>query len=225
MDESDLSEGFDSDSSPDSTKGSDGSETGSEKSDEEAEAAFDMETDSDMNSQESRSDLEDIEDDPDAEGGGQARSMRNGDRETLGPVEGEGRLADSKSPGITKTEPLEPVANGPGSLGTSDASIASNLQAMSTQLFQTKRCFRLAPTFSNVLLKPNCEPPAQKEAVDSKPCVNGDVEKPGMAEQGKRIRFLNQHGQRVYRAFPVSGLWPGSVFPELHGDRERKKTS
>ncbi|KAL8183945.1 UNVERIFIED_CONTAM: Protein smg5 [Gekko kuhli] len=183
VDESDLSEGFDSDSSPDSTKGSDGSETGSEKSDEEAEAAFDMETDSDMNSQESRSDLEDIEDEPDAEGGGQARSMRNGDQEILGSVEGEGRLVDSKSPGIAKTEPLEPVANGPGSLGTSDASIASNLQAMSTQLFQTKRCFRLAPTFSNVLLKPNCEPPAQKEAVNSKPCVNGDVEKPGMAEQ------------------------------------------
>ncbi|XP_015266286.1 PREDICTED: protein SMG5 [Gekko japonicus] len=183
VDESDLSEGFDSDSSPDSTKGSDGSETGSEKSDEEAEAAFDMETDSDMNSQESRSDLEDIEDEPDAEGGGQARSMRNGDQENLSSVEGEGKLVDSKSPGITKTEPLEPVANGPSSLGTSDASIASNLQAMSTQLFQTKRCFRLAPTFSNVLLKPNCEPPAQKEAANSKPCVNGDVEKPGMAEQ------------------------------------------
>nr|XP_056708770.1 nonsense-mediated mRNA decay factor SMG5 [Euleptes europaea] len=183
VDESDLSEGFDSDSSPDSTKGSDGSETGSEKSDEEAEAAFDMETDSDMNSQESRSDLEDIEDEPDAEGGGRTRSMRNGDRETLGSVEGEGRLVDSKGPGVTKTEPLEPVANGPGSLGASDASIASNLQAMSTQLFQTKRCFRLAPTFSNVLLKPNCEPPAQKEVADSKPCVNGDVEKPGVAEQ------------------------------------------
>ncbi|XP_077183135.1 nonsense-mediated mRNA decay factor SMG5 [Paroedura picta] len=183
VDESDLSEGFDSDSSPDSTKGSNGSETGSEKSDEEAEAAFDMETDSDMNSQESRSDLEDIEDEPDAEGGGQARNMRNGDREAFGPVGGEGRLVDSKSPGIAKAEPVEPVANGPGSLGTSDASIASNLQAMSTQLFQTKRCFRLAPTFSNVLLKPSCEPPAQKEVADSKPCVNGDVEKSGVAEQ------------------------------------------
>ncbi|XP_048369906.1 nonsense-mediated mRNA decay factor SMG5 [Sphaerodactylus townsendi] len=183
VDESDLSEGFDSDSSPDSTKGSDGSETGSEKSDEEAEAAFDMETDSDMNSQESRSDLEDIEDEPDAEGGGQARSVRSEDGETSGSVEGEGRLADSKGPGVPKTEPSEPVANGPGSLGTSDASIASNLQAMSTQLFQTKRCFRLAPTFSNVLLKPNCEPPIQKEVADSKPCVNGDLEKPGVAEQ------------------------------------------
>ncbi|XP_054847117.1 nonsense-mediated mRNA decay factor SMG5 [Eublepharis macularius] len=183
VDESDLSEGFDSDSSPGSTKGSDGSETGSEKSDEEAEAAFDMETDSDMNSQESRSDLEDIEDEPDADGGGPARSMRNGDREPLGSVESEGRPVDSKSPGIPKTEPLEPVANGPGSLGTSDASIASNLQAMSTQLFQTKRCFRLAPTFSNVLLKPSCGPPSQKEAVDSKPCINGDIERPSMAEQ------------------------------------------
>nr|XP_034953676.1 protein SMG5 [Zootoca vivipara] len=186
VDESDLSEGFDSDSSPDSTKGSDGSESGSEKSDEEAEAAFDVETDSDMNSQESRSDLEDMEDEPDAEGGSQAKGMKNGAPEALDSAEGDvGRLVDLKSPGIAKTEPLlePPVANGPGLLGASDASIASNLQAMSTQLFQTKRCFRLAPTFSNVLLKPNCEQPAPKEATDSKPCVNGDVEKSKMTEQ------------------------------------------
>ncbi|XP_042295694.1 protein SMG5 [Sceloporus undulatus] len=181
VDESDLSEGFDSDSSPDSTKGSDGSETGSEKSDEEAETAFDVETDSDMNSQESRSDLEDMEDEPEADGSGQARPMKNGAREALGGESG-GRLVDLKSPGVAKTEAPEPVANGPGSLGTSDASIASNLQAMSTQLFQTKRCFRLAPTFSNVLLKPNCDLPAQKEEAGSKPCVNGDVDKPSVAE-------------------------------------------
>lgn len=184
VDESDLSEGFDSDSSPDSTKGSNGSETGSEKSDEEAEAAFDVETDSDMNSQESRSDLEDMEDESDAEGGGRARGLRNGAREASDPAEGEGgRLVDSRSPGMAKTEALEPVANGPGSLGASHASIASNLQAMSTQLFQTKRCFRLAPTFSNVLLKPNCELPAPKEVADSKPFVNGGVEKSDVAEQ------------------------------------------
>uniref|UniRef100_A0A8B9VGB0 Nonsense-mediated mRNA decay factor n=1 Tax=Anas zonorhyncha TaxID=75864 RepID=A0A8B9VGB0_9AVES len=141
VDESDLSEGFDSDSSQGSTKGSDGSESGSEKSDEEAEAAFDVETDSDMNSQESRSDLEDMEDEPDS------------------------------------------AVNGPVSLSTNDASIASNLQAMSTQLFQTKRCFRLAPTFSNILLKPNCEPAVLKDGLDNKPCVNGDLEKPSLAEQ------------------------------------------
>uniref|UniRef100_A0A8C5RZS1 SMG5 nonsense mediated mRNA decay factor n=1 Tax=Laticauda laticaudata TaxID=8630 RepID=A0A8C5RZS1_LATLA len=154
LDESDLSEGFDSDSSPESTKASGASETGSEKSDEEAEAAFDMESDSDMNSQESRSDLEDMEEEEaEAEGGnGQPRDF----------LASEG----------------EPVANGPGSLGGSEASIASNLQAMSTQLFQTKRCFRLAPTFSNVLLKPGCGLPAPKEAAgDGKPCVNGDVER------------------------------------------------
>ncbi|XP_053134220.1 nonsense-mediated mRNA decay factor SMG5 [Hemicordylus capensis] len=185
VDESDLSEGFDSDSSPDSTKGSDGSETGSEKSDEEAEAAFDVETDSDMNSQESRSDLEDMEDEPEGDGGGHPGGMRNGAREASDSAEGdEGRLADSKSPGVAKADAPEPVANGPGSLGPSDASIASNLQAMSTQLFQTKRCFRLAPTFSNVLLKPNCEAPAQKEAGGGKPCVNGGVvEKSDGAEQ------------------------------------------
>uniref|UniRef100_A0A8C8B215 Nonsense-mediated mRNA decay factor n=1 Tax=Otus sunia TaxID=257818 RepID=A0A8C8B215_9STRI len=155
VDESDLSEGFDSDSSQGSIKGSDGSESGSEKSDEEAEAAFDVETDSDMNSQESRSDLEDMEDDG---------------------------LGDSKSPSISKTEAPDPAVNGPASLSTNDASIASNLQAMSTQLFQTKRCFRLAPTFSNILLKPNSESPILKDGIESKPCVNGDLEKPSLAD-------------------------------------------
>uniref|UniRef100_U3IS12 Nonsense-mediated mRNA decay factor n=1 Tax=Anas platyrhynchos platyrhynchos TaxID=8840 RepID=U3IS12_ANAPP len=157
VDESDLSEGFDSDSSQGSTKGSDGSESGSEKSDEEAEAAFDVETDSDMNSQESRSDLEDMEDEPGEEGSSRGKS---------GPKE----TPDS-------------AVNGPVSLSTNDASIASNLQAMSTQLFQTKRCFRLAPTFSNILLKPNCEPAVLKDGLDTKPCVNGDLEKPSLAEQ------------------------------------------
>ncbi|XP_050768220.1 nonsense-mediated mRNA decay factor SMG5 isoform X3 [Gymnogyps californianus] len=160
VDESDLSEGFDSDSSQGSIKGSDGSESGSEKSDEEAEAAFDVETDSDMNSQESRSDLEDMEDEPGEEGSGQGKS---------GPKEALKNCVD----GI----------NGPASLSTNDASIASNLQAMSTQLFQTKRCFRLAPTFSNILLKPNSEPPVLKDGIESKPCVNGDLEKPSLAEQ------------------------------------------
>ncbi|XP_062367173.1 nonsense-mediated mRNA decay factor SMG5 isoform X3 [Cinclus cinclus] len=155
-DESDLSEGFDSDSSQSSIKGSDGSESGSEKSDEEAEAAFDVETDSDMNSQESRSDLEDMEDEPGEEGSSQGKS---------GPKEA-----------------LENF-NGPASLSTNDASIASNLQAMSTQLFQTKRCFRLAPTFTNILLKPSSEPAALKDGIESKPCVNGDLEKPSLAEQ------------------------------------------
>uniref|UniRef100_A0A3P9M8R1 Nonsense-mediated mRNA decay factor n=1 Tax=Oryzias latipes TaxID=8090 RepID=A0A3P9M8R1_ORYLA len=99
-DESDLSEGFESDEEEDHEE--DGSE------EEEGGTAFDVETDSDMNSQESRSDLEDIEDAENSE----ARDM------------------------------------------PSDASISSNLQAMSSQLFQTKRCFRLAPTFSNMLLRP-----------------------------------------------------------------------
>ncbi|XP_059574762.1 nonsense-mediated mRNA decay factor SMG5 [Alligator mississippiensis] len=183
VDESDLSEGFDSDSSHDSAKGSDGSESGSEKSDEEAEAAFDVETDSDMNSQESRSDLEDMEDEPGEEGGGRTRSAKSRAKEALkNCVEGSG-LGDSKNPGNPKTENPDPAANGPGSVGTNEASIASNLQAMSTQLFQTKRCFRLAPTFSNVLLKPTSGTTALKEGVGSKPCINGDVNKPDLVEQ------------------------------------------
>ncbi|XP_067425507.1 nonsense-mediated mRNA decay factor SMG5 [Emydura macquarii macquarii] len=183
VDESDLSEGFDSDSTQGSTKGSDGSESGSEKSDEEVETAFDVETDSDMNSQESRSDLEDMEDEPGEEGGGRTKSTKNGAKEALkNCMEGSG-LVDSKNPSVTKAENSDSAVNGPGSMSTNEASIASNLQAMSTQLFQTKRCFRLAPTFSNVLVKPTHEPAALKEAVDSKPCVNGDVEKPGFAGQ------------------------------------------
>ncbi|KAJ7416546.1 Protein SMG5 [Willisornis vidua] len=180
VDESDLSEGFDSDSSQGSIKGSDGSESGSEKSDEEAEAAFDVETDSDMNSQESRSDLEDMEDEPGEEGSGRGKGEP---KEALkNCVDGSG-LGDSRSSSISKTEAADAAVNGPASLGTNDASIASNLQAMSTQLFQTKRCFRLAPTFSNILLKPNSEPPALKDGIENKPCVNGDLEKPSLAEQ------------------------------------------
>ncbi|KAM9368492.1 nonsense-mediated mRNA decay factor SMG5 isoform 2-T2 [Phaethornis superciliosus] len=178
VDESDLSEGFDSDSSQGSTKGSDGSESGSEKSDEEAEAAFDVETDSDMNSQESRSDLEDMEEEPGEEGSGRGKS---GPKEPFkNCVDGSG-LEDSKN--LSKIEAPDPAVNGPVPLSTTEASIASNLQAMSTQLFQTKRCFRLAPTFSNILLKPNSEAPILKDGLESKPCVNGDLEKPSLAEQ------------------------------------------
>uniref|UniRef100_A0A8D3EF30 Nonsense-mediated mRNA decay factor n=1 Tax=Scophthalmus maximus TaxID=52904 RepID=A0A8D3EF30_SCOMX len=128
-DESDLSEGFESeeDEEDDEEKRAPGEEgswgSGSEEEEEEGGTAFDVETDSDMNSQESRSDLEDIED------------TENSDN-----LEGQ---RDGNTP---------PTTNGP--LVPSDASISSNLQAMSSQLFQAKRCFRLAPTFSNMLLRP-----------------------------------------------------------------------
>uniref|UniRef100_A0A8C9TIX9 Nonsense-mediated mRNA decay factor n=1 Tax=Scleropages formosus TaxID=113540 RepID=A0A8C9TIX9_SCLFO len=97
-DDSDLSEGFE-------RNWASGSED-EEEEEEEGGTAFDMETDSDMNSQESRSDLEDMED------------------------------SDSLH----------------------QEHITSNLQAMSSQLFQAKRCFRLAPTFSNMLLHPQPAP-------------------------------------------------------------------
>ncbi|XP_071970707.1 nonsense-mediated mRNA decay factor SMG5 isoform X3 [Engystomops pustulosus] len=162
VDESDLSEGFDSDSSHGSAKGSDISESASEKSDEEA--AFDIESDSDMNSQESRSDLEDMEEEP----GEEAKNSRAVSRtpEEIKPVSS------------AKADAQEPV-NGP-SATTSEASIASNLQAMSTQMFQTKRCFRLAPTFTNVFVKPEPIPPSTKEP---EPLVNGEVEKTNLMEQ------------------------------------------
>uniref|UniRef100_A0A3Q1CMV9 Nonsense-mediated mRNA decay factor n=1 Tax=Amphiprion ocellaris TaxID=80972 RepID=A0A3Q1CMV9_AMPOC len=125
-DESDLSEGFESedDEEEDEERRSRGSwGSGSEEEEEEGGTAFDVETDSDMNSQESRSDLEDIED---TENSDNLEGQRDGD--------------------------TPPTTNGP--LAPSDSSISSNLQAMSSQLFQAKRCFRLAPTFSNMLLRP-----------------------------------------------------------------------
>lgn len=143
-DDSDLSEGFESDSSHDSAQASDGSDSGSDKSLEGRGTAFDAETDSEMNSQESRSDLEDMEDE-------------------------EGTRSPALEPPQARSEVPDSL-NGP--LGPNDA---SNLQAMSTQMFQTKRCFRLAPTFSNLLLQPTTEP----NSVDShRSCVNGDVDKP-----------------------------------------------
>uniref|UniRef100_A0A3B3CNH4 SMG5 nonsense mediated mRNA decay factor n=1 Tax=Oryzias melastigma TaxID=30732 RepID=A0A3B3CNH4_ORYME len=111
-----------------------------EEEEEEGGTAFDVETDSDMNSQESRSDLEDIEDAETSE----AREHQEEEEEEEHPKEeGGGGDADGDLP---------PNPNGPSM--PSDASISSNLQAMSSQLFQTKRCFRLAPTFSNMLLRP-----------------------------------------------------------------------
>uniref|UniRef100_A0A8C7YAQ6 Nonsense-mediated mRNA decay factor n=1 Tax=Oryzias sinensis TaxID=183150 RepID=A0A8C7YAQ6_9TELE len=170
-DESDLSEGFESDEEEDheeerqgradSTGGNSmgspvnpssvkketkrdplGEEViwGSGSEEEEGGTAFDVETDSDMNSQESRSDLEDIED---AENSEVREHQEEEEEEEHAKDGGGGGDADGDLP---------PNSNGPSM--PSDASISSNLQAMSSQLFQTKRCFRLAPTFSNMLLRP-----------------------------------------------------------------------
>uniref|UniRef100_A0A673B666 Nonsense-mediated mRNA decay factor n=1 Tax=Sphaeramia orbicularis TaxID=375764 RepID=A0A673B666_9TELE len=128
-DESDLSEGFESEEDEDDDEerrdplGEEGSWGSGSEEEEEGGTAFDVETDSDMNSQESRSDLEDMED---TENSDHLERERDGD--------------------------TPPTTNGP--LLPSDPSISTNLQAMSSQLFQAKRCFRLAPTFSNVLLRP-----------------------------------------------------------------------
>ncbi|CAB1333386.1 unnamed protein product, partial [Coregonus sp. 'balchen'] len=92
-----------------------------------------------MNSQESRSDLEDIED---------SEILENSDTPPRGEQQPEDEQADPRGDGDTP-----PATNGP--LLPSDPSISSNLQAMSSQLFQAKRCFRLAPTFSNMLLRPH----------------------------------------------------------------------
>lgn len=148
-DDSDLSEGFDSDSSHDSARASEGSDSGSDKSLEAGGTAFDAETDSEMNSQESRSDLEDMGDE-------------------------EGTRSPALEPPRARPEAPEAV-NGP--VGPSEASIASSLRAMSTQMFQPKRCFRLAPSFSSLGL-----PPSEPRS----PCVNGDVDKPTDPGTGPR---------------------------------------
>ncbi|KAL6462237.1 hypothetical protein MHYP_G00286590 [Metynnis hypsauchen] len=172
-DESDLSEGFESDEEeeeehggatdglgvcrpPTNSLGKEGQsregawESGSEE-EEEGGTAFDVETDSDMNSQESRSDLEDMED---TESPAQEQQQQEEDEEEHQPQQ--------QPPQDERSTP--PVSNGP--LLSSDPSISSNLQAMSSQLFQAKRCFRLAPTFSNVLLSP---PSASNPAPDTDP--------------------------------------------------------
>lgn len=185
-DESDLSEGFESEDEEDDEEDAKGSaeltgassaqspanpcvlrkevkrealvgqaswDSGSEE-DEDGGTAFDVETDSDMNSQESRSDLEDIEDTENSEHtDSQAKEQHEDD------------AVQSRAERVSKDSDTPPTTNGP--LMPSDPSISSNLQAMSSQLFQAKRCFRLAPTFSNVLLRPQfspssgCSTPAQ----------------------------------------------------------------
>ncbi|XP_056141944.1 nonsense-mediated mRNA decay factor SMG5 [Lampris incognitus] len=117
---------------------------GSGSEEEEGGTAFDVETDSDMNSQESRSDLEDMDDTENSDNHeSRARDPQDYEEDEERPKE-EGGEQDGSTP---------PITNGP-LLPCSDPSISSNLQAMSSQLFQSKRCFRLAPTFSNVLLRP-----------------------------------------------------------------------
>uniref|UniRef100_A0A4W5PCK0 Nonsense-mediated mRNA decay factor n=1 Tax=Hucho hucho TaxID=62062 RepID=A0A4W5PCK0_9TELE len=118
-------------------------ESGSEE-DEEGGTAFDVETDSDMNSQESRSDLEDIED---------SETQENLDTPPRGEVQPGEDDEEQADPREDRDGDTPPATNGP--VLPSDPSISSNLQAMSSQLFQAKRCFRLAPTFSNVLLRPH----------------------------------------------------------------------
>ncbi|XP_019066150.1 protein SMG5 isoform X5 [Fukomys damarensis] len=187
-DDSDLSEGFESDSSRDSARASEGSDSGSDKSLEGGGTAFDAETDSEMNSQESRSDLEDMEDE-------------------------EGTRSPALEPPRARSEAPDSL-NGP--LGPSEASIASNLQAMSTQMFQTKRCFRLAPTFSNLLLQP---PTAPQALAGCRPCVNGDADKPSepASEEGSESEGSESSGrscqnerslQEKLRVLTAEGLLP-----------------
>uniref|UniRef100_A0A3B4G6U2 Nonsense-mediated mRNA decay factor n=1 Tax=Pundamilia nyererei TaxID=303518 RepID=A0A3B4G6U2_9CICH len=124
--------------------GEEGSWGSGSEEEEEGGTAFDVETDSDMNSQESRSDLEDIEDTENSENSeGHAREHQDDEDEDQ----------PKEDPGERDTTDTPPTTNGP--LMSSDSSISSNLQAMSSQLFQAKRCFRLAPTFSNMLLRPH----------------------------------------------------------------------
>uniref|UniRef100_A0A8C9TUR5 Nonsense-mediated mRNA decay factor n=1 Tax=Scleropages formosus TaxID=113540 RepID=A0A8C9TUR5_SCLFO len=131
-DDSDLSEGFESNEEDDDEEGG----PDEEEEEEEGGTAFDMETDSDMNSQESRSDLEDMED---------SDSLHQEQPQSSPPP-----------PPLREEGFTPPTTNGP--LLPNDPSITSNLQAMSSQLFQAKRCFRLAPTFSNMLLHPQPAP-------------------------------------------------------------------
>ncbi|XP_056457273.1 nonsense-mediated mRNA decay factor SMG5 isoform X2 [Gadus chalcogrammus] len=123
--------------------------TGSEEEEEEEEGgtAFDVETDSDMNSQESRSDLEDMEEAESSEPP-EGRPRPQGPRDH---GEGHGAEEQKRQEGGGDTPP---ATNGPLLPGNDASIISSNLQAMSSQLFQAKRSFRLAPTFSNMLLRP-----------------------------------------------------------------------
>ncbi len=160
-DESDLSEGFESDEEEDEEGGGpvdglgaarvqmnssgregqrgplpeDGSwETGSEE--DEGGTAFDVETDSDMNSQESRSDLEDMED---AEHAPQQHQAT-----TRGDEQPQPSREENSTP---------PVTNGP--IASNDASISSNLQAHVLSALPSQTLLSdFAPTFSNVLLRP-----------------------------------------------------------------------
>ncbi|NIG61043.1 Protein SMG5 [Pontoporia blainvillei] len=130
--------------------------------------AFDAKTDSEMKSQESRSDLEDKEDE-------------------------EGTWSPALEPPWARSEASESFS---GPLDPSEASTASNLQAMSTQMLQTKCCFQLAPTFSNLLLQPTAEAPT---LASPRPCVRGDVDKPSepASEEGSESEGSESNSGRA----------------------------
>lgn len=174
---------------------------GSGSEEEEGGTAFDIETDSDMNSQESRSDLEDME-------------------EAEKPENIEGQVSVHRDEERDGYQPKEKGSDTNGPLAHSDSSISSNLQAMSSQLFQAKRCFRLAPTFSNMLLRPQASssspnpnlaedsaPPSQ-ETPPPPPQVSPCDLNPGTAngtnENGNVLfSFLNDSQQRGGRPIPI----------------------
>lgn len=170
---------------------------GSGSEEEEGGTAFDLETDSDMNSQESRSDLEDME-------------------EAEKPENAEGQVPVQREEEGDGCQPKEKGSETNGPLAHSDSSISSNLQAMSSQLFQAKRCFRLAPTFSNMLLRPQASssspnpnlaedsaPPSQETPPPPQvsPCELNPSAANGTNENGSVLfLFLNDSQQRERRA-------------------------
>ncbi|XP_062394729.1 nonsense-mediated mRNA decay factor SMG5 [Sardina pilchardus] len=143
-----------------------------EEEEEEGGTAFDVETDSDMNSQESRSDLEDIDEgngvheegeNEDEDGDGDEEDLRHQQQQQQQQQEQPQQQPPSPPREEGSASPV--VTNGP--LLSADPSISSNLQAMSSQLFQAKRHFRLAPTFSNVMLRPQNTPSPTPDSVPS----------------------------------------------------------
>ncbi|KAJ0066685.1 hypothetical protein NL108_017875 [Boleophthalmus pectinirostris] len=143
-------------------------DSGSE--DEDGGTAFDVETDSDMNSQESRSDLEDMEE----------------SSERRSPHQREEQVKNQ--PQAQREEP-PPTANGP--LTHPDPSISSNLQAMSSQLFQAKRCFRLAPTFSIQLLKSPGTPAPKAPTTTTPHRARPPSQEPTPPQEGEGVGTAN----------------------------------
>ncbi|XP_061414382.1 nonsense-mediated mRNA decay factor SMG5 isoform X1 [Lethenteron reissneri] len=215
--ESDLSEDFDSDDDGDEggdrgdgeSEGASNSEFCLQEEDEEVAAAFGSDSESDMNSQESRSDLDDVDGEDDEEEEEEAEDKEEDEvdnekeekkkilkvsEEVQRTKEVEGQAEGTKEGDCTKQESpqIDTVAQNGALTATEEVNLGTI--ASSLQMFQSRRSYRLAPAFepSTVSQPAQDSQPLPVPTVEAiKPSENGEDIRPMDNEQNSTLADLN----------------------------------